>query len=76
MLHSSSPCAHTLHSLKLHQLLFGLLQLISQIIQKSCHLFEQSEGEGFSGLILTVCDSNKPLPQNASLRQAAAEQEE
>ena len=69
MLH---PPAHTLQLLKLHQLFFGLSQLISLIVQHSLHLSEQSEGVC---LILTTCGGSEPLPQDVSLRQAAAEQD-
>ena len=70
------PTTRTLHFLKLHQVLFGVLQLISLLIQNGHHLSEQSEAVCFSDLILSKCDSSEPLSQDVCLRQAAAEQDE
>lgn len=71
-----TPPAHTLYFLQLHQLLFGVLQLISLFIQNGHHLSEQSEAVCFSELILSVCDSSESLSQDIRLRQAAAKQDE
>lgn len=72
---SPSPPAHTMYFLQLHQLLFGVLQLISLIVQSDHHLSEQSEAVCFSDLILTICDSSEPLSQDICFRQAAAKQD-